>query len=117
LLDQSVTTVLPVFTELIREAAKGDIMHNDDTTARVLELMKANKSVDEAEEGERKRTGIFTSGFISKRDDRQIALYFTGREHAGENLAKVLEECEPNRGVLIQMSDGLSRNAATYLPE
>ncbi len=38
------------------------------------------------------RTGLFTSGIISKRGAHLIALFFTGRHHAGENLKEVLEQ-------------------------
>jgi len=30
----------PVYAELIKEAAQGDVLHNDDTTMKILELMK-----------------------------------------------------------------------------
>jgi len=34
---------------------------------------------------------VFTSGIVSTASGRKIALYFTGRQHAGENLADVLK--------------------------
>ena len=33
------------------------------------------------------RSGLFTSGIVSTREGRRIALFFSGRQHAGENLA------------------------------
>jgi transposase len=36
------------------------------------------------------RTGVFTSGIVSTQTRARIALYFTGRQHAGENLRDVL---------------------------
>lgn len=118
LIERSVDTVAPVFTELIREAARGELIHNDDTTARVLELMKKHEpSAGDGVEKEKKRRGIFTTGLLSKLGERMTALYVTGHAHAGDNLAKVLEACEPDRGPLIQMSDGLPCNAATFLPK
>ena len=42
--------------ELIRQAAQGEVMHNDDTGMRILRL--AREPADE-------RTGIFTSGIVS----------------------------------------------------
>lgn len=74
----------PIFVELCRLAANGECLHNDDTTAKVLSLMKENKEVDP------KRKGIFTTGILGKVDDKQIALFFTGRQHAGENLNDLL---------------------------
>ncbi len=35
---------------------------------------------------------MFTSGIVSTKEGRKIALFFSGRKHAGENLADVLAE-------------------------
>jgi transposase len=78
------------------------VMHNDDTSMRVLKM--------EREPGD-DRTGVFTSGIVSTREGRTIALYFTGRQHAGENLADVLKQRAPTLPGPIQMCDALSRNA------
>ena len=56
------------------------------------------------------RTGIFTSGIVSVKDGRKIALFFTGRKHAGENLADVLRRRASELEAPIQMCDALSRN-------
>jgi len=75
------TVIQPAFYELLRQAAQGEVVYNDDTSVRVLALRR--ERVDD-------RTGVFTSGIVSTIDGRQIALYFTGGKHAGENLATVL---------------------------
>jgi hypothetical protein len=62
------------------------------------------------------RTGVFTSGIVSTGPGRQIALYFTGRQHAGENLAGVLKRRAAGLPVAIQMSDALSRNVPRLGP-
>jgi len=93
----------PVYTELIRQAAQGRVRYNDDTTMKVLSLMK---ETDKAA----KRKGMFTSGILSECDVVRIALFFTGRNHAGENLSKVLQERESKKDPPIQMCDALSRN-------
>jgi transposase len=118
LVNRSAPHLEPVFIEIIREAATGEIFYNDDTTMRILELIEArkNKPPDEKPKGT-ERTGIFTTGVISTVGDRQIALYLTGQNHAGENLEAVLAECAPGGGTVIQMSDGLSRNEPAHLPE
>src|SRR5204863_994905 len=69
---------------------------------RVLKLVR--ESSDE-------RTGVFTSGIVSTTAGRKIALYFTGRQHAGENLADVLRRRAAALDAPIQMCDALSRNA------
>jgi transposase len=98
----------PVHEWLIVEAAQGRIFHNDDTPMKVLE-----SDLKEDEEADRKasgRTGQFTSGIISILGDHKIALYFTGDNHAGENLAKVLKHRAEELAAPLQMCDALSRN-------
>jgi hypothetical protein len=56
------------------------------------------------------RTGVFTSGIVSTQQGRRIALYFTGRQHAGENLRDVLEHRASQLATPVQMCDALSRN-------
>jgi len=87
--------------ELIRQAAQGEVLHNDDTSMRVLRL--AREPSDE-------RTGVFTSGIVSTQEGRRIALYFTGRQHAGENLRDVLQHRTADLARPLQMCDALSRN-------
>ena len=98
--------IAPAFDELIHQAAQGDVLHNDDTSMAVLSLRREIE--DEADESE--RTGIFTSGIVSTRQGRQIALFFTGRQHAGENLGDVLTARATTLNAPIQMCDALSRN-------
>lgn len=93
-----------VHQAFIVAAAQGKVIHNDDTTMRVLNLPDLNRS-DKAD-----RTGVFTSGIVSVGDGHQIALFFTGHQHAGENLADVLKHRAAELAAPIQMSDGLSRN-------
>ena len=103
--------VEPAHRELVRQAAQGEVLHNDDTTMKILALMKetnANVANDLGEE--RERTGIFTSGIVSIGDGRKIALFFTGHKHAGENLSDVLAQRASELGPPIQMCDALSRN-------
>ena len=118
----------PVFAELVQQAAQGDVVYNDDTTIKILAVMKERArpatvaeefggtaaedcietlGEDLADHGEQRgasegdgaciakkstaeRTGTFTSGIVSTRDGRRIALFFSGRQHAGENLKDVL---------------------------
>lgn len=114
--------IVPAFEELERQAAQGKVLHNDDTTMKILawmgkrreaSLRERSQSAANGEPGEPpdpKRTGIFTSGVISRLRGRQIALFFTGRRHAGENLNALLDKRDLDRAPPIQMSDALSRN-------
>jgi transposase len=103
ILDEAVKSVEPAFEALVRKAAEGDILHNDDTTAKILSLL-------EEQNEESKRKGIFTTGIVSVKDDRQIAIFMTGRNHAGENLRELLKDRAKSLAPPIQMCDASSRN-------
>lgn len=108
----------PAYKELIRQAAQGEVVYNDDTTVKILERTgtRAERAAPRAspEESGRpqapERKGTFTSGVISTRDGRRIALFFSGSRHAGENLQAVLRCRAAELGPPIQMCDALSRN-------
>jgi len=113
-------TAEPVYEELIRQAAQGDVVYNDDTTVKILEFMGKRARQAALEEGgtedsgkknASQRSGLFTSGIVSTREGRRIALFFSGRRHAGENLAEVLAHRAKTLAPPIQMCDALSRNA------
>jgi len=96
--------------ELINQAAQSRVVYNDDTTMKVLKLTKAQRATALADDVKGERTGIFTSGIVATDDGRQIALFFTGVRHAGENLNAVLTRRRADLPPPIQMADGLSRN-------
>jgi transposase len=93
----------PAYRELVRQAAQGDVIHNDDTPAKILEVMR-----DITEQSLRK--GTFTTGVVSTAGDNKIALFFTGQKHAGENMAELLKQRQAELDPPIQMCDALSRN-------
>src|SRR5579859_2093450 len=101
IVEEAAELLKPARDELIRQAAQGEVVHNDDTSMRVLRL--AREPSDE-------RTGVFTSGIVSTGAGWKIALYFTGRQHAGENMSDVLQRRAAELPSPIQMCDALSRN-------
>jgi transposase len=102
LMEAAAKSLKPALGELIRQAAQGGVLHNDDTGMRILQM--ARRSDDG-------RTGTFTSGIVSISGGWKIALYFSGWKHAGENLADVLQHRAPGLAPPIQMCDALSRNS------
>jgi len=96
-------TLQPAVDELMRQAAQGEVAHNDDTSMRVLSL---DRDADISAE----RTGVFTSGIVWILGERRIGLYFTGCKHAGEHLTEMLKLRPPELPPPIQMCDALSRN-------
>jgi transposase len=102
IVEEAAEVMKPARDELIRQAAQGEVLHNDDTSMRVLRL--ARGPCDD-------RTGVFTSNIIAiTAASHRIALYFTGRQHAGENMADVLKHRAKELSSPIQMCDALSRN-------
>jgi len=95
----------PVHEELIHQAVQGEVLHNDDTSMRVLHLARAPDD---------ERTGVFTSGVVSIAEGRRIALFFTGRQHAGENIADVLKRRSAALPAPVQMCDASSSNTSAY---
>jgi transposase len=107
IVQETAAQIQPAGDELIRQAAQCGVVHNDDTSMRVLSLDRdAASDADIAAE----RTGVFTSGVVCIGEGYQIGLFFTGRKHAGENLADVLKQRAAGLEAPIQMCDALSRN-------
>jgi hypothetical protein len=93
-----------MYDELMRQAAQGHIIHNDDTPMKILDMIGNN------DDG---RSGIFTTGMLSVVEDKKIVLFRTGRNHAGENMTDLLRQRDPHTSPPIQMCDALSRNTST----
>jgi hypothetical protein len=129
----------PVWRELVRQAAQGEVVHNDDTGVKILELMAErsrqvaledsdddtaenaaeapadDSAADAAKEPGPDRTGMFTTAIVATPPaggcpGHKIALFLSGRQHAGENLKDVLLRRAAELPPPIQMSDALSRN-------
>jgi transposase len=58
----------------------------------------------------KERTGMFTTGIYSRTGEHDIALFYNGTNHAGENFENLLKKRNPDREPVIQMCDALSRN-------
>jgi hypothetical protein len=112
LVQDAAVRLAPVFAELQRQAAQGEFVHHDDTVMKILALTAAQRRAAAADEETDGRTGVFTSAIVALCGPHRIALFFTGRRHAGENLAAVLAQRAAELGPPIQMSDGLAANTA-----
>ena len=102
IVNKAANKIYPVPEELMRQAAQGHTIHNDDTTMKILSMIKTDDD----------RSGIFTTGMLSVVDDKKIVLFHTGRNHAGENMTELLEQRDPQMSPPIQMCDALSRNTS-----
>jgi len=102
----------PAHEELVRQAAQGTVLYNDDTTMKVLDLTRERRAGAAADEETNERTGVFTSGIVATGKGHHVALFFTGVQHAGENLADVLAKRAASLPKPIQMCDALPTNTA-----
>jgi hypothetical protein len=111
--NERVELVRPAYDELVRLAAQGSVVHNDDSYMRVLHFMGKRRAalLKTGQLPDPERTGLFTTAIVSIAPSRPaIALFFTGRKHAGENLADVLSQRAAELSPPIQMGDALTRN-------
>jgi transposase len=110
LVQAAAKALTPAHEELLNQAAQATVLYNDDTTMKVLQLTRKQRAAALSDDANGERTGIFTSGIVATHTGHQIALFFTGVRHAGENLAAVLARRNADLPAPIQMCDGLSRN-------
>ena len=72
--------------------------------------MKILDNLKHADPQMNSRKRSFTTGVLAVREERRMALFFTGPKHAGENLTGLLEQRAKDLGPPIQMCHALSRN-------
>lgn len=98
--------IYPVYYALEELAAQGDLIYHDDTTVRILELIKENKRLTDPKD----RTGMYTTGVITEFDQHPISIFQSGRKHSGENMQQLLAKRSPERQTPLRMCDALSSN-------
>ncbi len=108
LIEEVGSAALLVFPTLEQMAANGELIHNDDTTVKITDIIRHNRMHPGKE-----RTGMFTTGILSRTEKRDIVLFYNGTMHAGENMEKLLKQRDAKIGDAIQMCDALSRNIPT----
>ena len=104
LLESMMGPLYPVFTRLIWYAANSDCIYQDDTFIKILALIKENKQCQPA------RKGMSSSGFVTE-GKHPIALFFAGREHAGEHFDQIMEHRSKDADDIIRMADALKANS------
>jgi transposase len=101
--------LFPVHQPLLNIASRGEVLHNDDTKTKVLDLIKEN---EQAKDDKNHRKGMFTSIILSKIEGFQIAIYLTGRKNSGENLDDVLDRRPKDQKRPVQVCDASTQNLA-----
>ena len=98
--------------ELIRQAAQAPLLHSDDTTGKILAISTERARLEAAGQTP-EALAVNTSGIVAiVSPEHKVALYFTGHQHAGKNLADVLAHRARSLAAPIQMSDALACNFA-----
>lgn len=120
MITQVKASAMVIYAEMIRAAAASDLVMNDDTKMKVLDVIKDLKQKFEAESqkpkvkrkkgGKKPRTSTRATTIVAKTDDKTIVLYFTGIGNAGENLKRILDERPEDMAPPMQMCDGLNSN-------
>ena len=110
LAEQVANCLYPVFDQLVYDAAQSAILYHDDTHARILSLLIENRKAAAGDIPALERTGIVTTGVVAQNGERTIILYFSGRQHAGENLSQLLEKRPAELPKPLVMSDALAAN-------
>jgi hypothetical protein len=107
-MEKLANAVHPVHRQWMKLAANQEVVFGDDTGVRILELQQDNLTRAPGE-----RTGTYTSGFVARAlepDKPALALYASGRRHAGENLDLLLEQRAAEQPDVIHMADAASRD-------
>jgi hypothetical protein len=104
LVEQVADSAYPVYEYLKTLGANQRLVYQDDTGARILSLIQENQA-----EPPPKRKGMYTT-VLRFEGEQSICLYFSGRQHAGENLDDILVLRDPDLPPIQWMSDGLAAN-------
>ena len=104
LVEQVADSTYPIYEYLKQLGANQALVYQDDTGARLLSLIRENRADPPPQ-----RTGMHTTVLLFE-GEQSICLYFSGRQHAGENLDDILAFRDPDLPPMQWMSDGLSAN-------
>ena len=107
LVEQVADSSYPVYEYLKQLGANQPLVYQDDTGARILSMIRENRT-----DPPPPRTGMYTT-VLQFEGEQAICLYFTGRQHAGENLDDILAYRDPDLPPIQWMSDGLAANTPT----
>jgi hypothetical protein len=111
LVEEVANAVFPVYRQLKELASQAGLFYADDTSIRILSLMRENQQIPEPE-----RKGMRTTAVVAELGDHSIHLYESGRSHAGENLEELLRRRPEGLPLPIQMTDALASNTSHSVP-
>ena len=89
-----------------QDAANGKGIAIDDTKARILEQIAANKKADKKSD----KKGCYTTGIVSVHDDHMSYVFVTDNQTAGKSAAPFLRLRDPKLPTPYVMCDALTAN-------
>jgi transposase len=104
LVDDAADQLRPVYQELVRQAAQGEVATFDDTRAQILDEVERPAFQNED------RVGIKTTGVIVEQGSIRTAIFITGPQHAGENMGDLLRKRAQGLEAMVGMADASSQN-------
>lgn len=104
LIQEAADCVKPILGVLAQQLAQAELLYYDDTWLRILSQIAKVKS------GESTRKGCYTTAVLGIFGGHQITLYYSGINHAGENIKQILALRPSNLPPVKTMSDALSHN-------
>lgn len=100
-----------VYYQLVKDAAQGKGFHLDDTSAKILEVIKEREA-----EG-KKSSKCFTTGLISVHDDHRVAIFITDENSAGKTFAPIFALRNKSLDEPYIMMDALTANIPKEVAE
>lgn len=97
-------SVEPVYQAAQQFSAQSDLFHYDDTWCKILSVSEQARHDPDV------KRGCYTTVVLSQHEGQHISLYFSGNQHAGQNMTALLSKRDACRKVAMTMSDALSAN-------
>ena len=110
----AVPELWPVFEHLRQKAAQDPLFVSDDSNARILEFMgnRRDKLEQAGHLNRPDRTGLYSTAVVTEdHENRRIAVFWTGRNHAGENMDELLDLRAHGLSLPAHVSDALKHNS------
>lgn len=101
-------SVFAITNHLQSVARESDLVIQDDTGVRIIELIQENRTENP------KRKGMYTTGFVVK-TEHPFVLYISGRQHAGENFDDLMSG-RLSETIPVRVADALKANSDHQAP-
>lgn len=102
----TVPILKPVYAALLQELANSKGFYVDDTHAKILEQLKANKKATKKKD----KKSCYTTGILGVNEEYDIYLFITNTQTAGRSFDSVWGFRDPDLPMPFFMCDGLAAN-------